>query len=213
MSIKELVIPAAGLGTRFLPYTKSISKEMLPLINKPAIQNIIEEAINCDISKFIIINSKDKNCIQNYFSNSQELEIILKEKNKKELLHDIEKIIQTCNFNYILQERPLGLGHAILQAKNQIASDFFAVSLPDDIIFSEKPAILQLIEISNKYNCSVIAIQEVPKESVSSYGIISIKEKYLKDIFELSDIIEKPKIKSAPSNLSNRKIHSFQGNI
>lgn len=199
MNIKKVVIPAAGFGTRFLPITKSIPKEMLPIINKPAIEYIVQEAMLSGISDFFIIVSKGKEAISDYFKHSEKFNNIL-QKNKFSL-SELETIINFSNFNYIEQEKQLGLGHAILMAKNYIKDDFFAVMLPDDIIISARPSIKQLMELAQVENACVVAVQEVPDDLISSYGIVSIKNKLSDNIFELSNLVEKPDQKSAPSNL------------
>lgn len=200
MNIKKVVIPAAGFGTRFLPITKSIPKEMLPILNKPAIEYIVQEAMLSGINDFYIVISKGKEAIADYFKHSTKLDGIA-HKNKLSL-SDLESIINFANFSYVHQEKQLGLGHAILMAKNHIKDDFFAVMLPDDLIVSNRPSIKQLLDLAQVENASVIAVQEVPNEFVSSYGVISIKNKLSNNMFELDGLVEKPAAKLAPSNLA-----------
>lgn len=181
MNIKKVVIPAAGLGTRFLPITKSIPKEMIPILNKPAIQYIIEEAHSSKIDDFFIITNESKPAISHYLSSS----------------------LSSFNYKYINQENRWGLGHAVLTARDYLfEDDFFSVMLPDDIIVSRDPAINQLISIAMREKVSVIAVCQVPLETVSSYGVIAVKKQILPNLFEVSDLVEKPDVISAPSNLA-----------
>lgn len=202
MNITEAVIPAAGLGTRFLPFTKAVPKEMLPLVDKPAIQNIIEEGLLSNITNFFIIANKDKQAIIDHFSPQPKLEATLKNRNKEHLLASVNKIINSAQFDYLEQPKPLGLGHAILMAKPVIKNEYFGVLLPDDIIDSQTPALNQLITIAQKHNASVIAVQEVPKDKVSSYGVIAIKEQLGPNLYEVEALVEKPPADQAPSNLA-----------
>jgi UDP-glucose pyrophosphorylase len=178
MDIIKAVIPAAGLGTRFLPYTKSLPKEMLPLLNKPAIQHIVEECLKSGVNNFIMVTNKSKYALEEHFDYNLELELLLKEKDQEKLLSSIKKIIKASKFTYVRQYEALGLGHAVLQAKHSVeknGKEYFGVLLPDDIIISEQPGLEQLISIAKQEKASVIAVQEVPAECVSSYGVISIK--------------------------------------
>lgn len=200
MKINKAVIPAAGLGTRFLPYTKVIPKEMLPLLEKPSIQLIVEEGIDSNITEFNIIVNDDKPEIQNHFSPQPRLENKLEKVGKSALLESINTIIATATFNYIPQAEPLGLGHAVLQAKDAIGDEYFGIFLPDEIMIGKVPALAQLIEVAQKYNASVIGVQEVPREKVSSYGVVAIKEQLEDGIFDISALVEKPAVEQAPSN-------------
>lgn len=200
MNITKAVIPAAGLGTRFLPYTKAIPKEMLPILNKPAIQLIVEEGIASHIKEFNIILNDDKQAIKNHFSAQPILEQTLKATGKESLLNSINTIISNAHFNYIPQPVPLGLGHAVLMAKQAINNEYFGIFLPDEIMTGKIPALAQLITMAQKYNASVIGVQQVPQEKVSSYGIIDIKKELENNVFEVAHLIEKPTIDQAPSN-------------
>lgn len=197
--ITKAVIPAAGYGTRFLPATKSIPKEMLPIIDKPTLQFIVEEAVNAGITDILIIISRDKESIINHFDTNLELEEHLKSKNK---LDDIDLIRSTenlANIYYIRQDSPKGLGHAISLAKNFVGDDYFAVLLGDDMVVGEPPAISQLINAHYKYSSTILGIQEVLPEFVNKYGIIE-GEKIENDIFDVKSMIEKPDIGCAPTN-------------
>lgn len=199
--VKKAIFPAAGLGTRFLPATKASPKEMLPLVDKPLIQYVVEEAIASGIEEIIIITGRGKRAIEDHFDISYELENVLKEKGNKKLLAEIKKISNMVDICYVRQKEALGLGHAILCAKNLVRDEPFAVLLGDDIIDSEVPVLKQMLEIYNKYGASVIAVQEVDRSQVSSYGII--KAVPIADgVYKIYDMVEKPSIEDAPSNLA-----------
>ncbi len=198
--IKKAVIPAAGLGTRFLPATKAQPKEMLPIIDKPTIQFVVEEAIASGIEDIIIITGRSKRAIEDHFDKSYELEKMLEEKGKIELLEDVRNISDIADIHFIRQKEQLGLGHAILCAKKHIGNNPFAVLLGDDIIRSKIPATQQLMTLYNKYNCSVIGSEFVPKERVDRYGIVDGIKRFER-CYEVKNLIEKPKIEQAPSNL------------
>lgn len=199
MKITKAVIPAAGLGTRFLPYTKSIPKEMLPILEKPSIQLIVEEGLASGITEFTIIANDDKPELHNHFSHLPKLENLLEARGKSALLDNINTIIDTAQFTFIPQPEPLGLGHAILQAKEAIGDDYFGIFLPDEIMIGEVAALAQLIEVAQKYNASVIGVQKVSREKVSSYGIIAIKEELENGVLDIDYLVEKPSIDQAPS--------------
>ena len=199
--VKKAIFPAAGLGTRFLPATKASPKEMLPLVDKPLIQYVVEEAIASGIEEIIIITGRGKRAIEDHFDISYELENVLKEKGNTKSLAEIKKISNMVDICYVRQKEALGLGHAILCAKNLVRDEPFAVLLGDDIIDSEVPALKQMLEIYNKYGASVIAVQEVDRSQVSSYGII--KAVPIADgVYKIYDMVEKPSIEDAPSNLA-----------
>lgn len=200
MEIVKVVIPAAGLGTRFLPFTKSVPKEMLPLLDKPSIHYSAEEALNSGISSISIITGKNKQAISDYFDPSVLVADMLKEKGDS--VAALAKLARLASFNYIRQPEPLGLGHAIWLARHMIHKEYFAIALPDDIIISKQPALSQLIRVARQEKASVIAVQEVPAECVSSYGIVAIKKQITPQLFQLSHVVEKPHPKDAPSNLA-----------
>ncbi|PKN03851.1 UTP--glucose-1-phosphate uridylyltransferase [Candidatus Dependentiae bacterium HGW-Dependentiae-1] len=199
VAVTKVVIPAAGLGTRFLPQTKIIPKEMVPLGNKPAIQHIVEEGIAAGIHDFVIIANNDKQAIFDHFSPCPTVEKKLADKGKLTLLDSVKKIQENATIHAVEQPEPLGLGHAILQAKHIVGNEPFGVILPDDIMISDIPAIAQLITSANKYNASVIAVCEVPYDKLSSYGIVAIKQQLEPNLFELNDLVEKPLPEDAPS--------------
>lgn len=201
-SVRKAIIPAAGLGTRFLPATKAQPKEMLPIVDKPTIQYIIEEAVASGIEDIIIVTGRGKRAIEDHFDKSYELEETLAKKGKFDLLEQVQAIANLANIHYIRQKEPLGLGHAINCAKSFIGDEPFAVLLGDDIVHSQtKPCLKQLIEVYERFNSSVIGVQEVPDEDVSKYGIVSIKQTEIaKNCFHVNDLVEKPKLENTPSN-------------
>lgn len=201
MKVKKAVIPVAGLGTRFLPATKAQPKEMLPIFDKPAIQYVVEEAINSEVEEIIMVTGRGKQAIENHFDKSFELEYYLKEKKQFKLLKHVEWISELVHIHYVRQKEPMGLGHAILCTKSFIGNEPFAVFLADDIIYSKKPAIKQLIEVYNRYKKPVLAVEEIEKDNLSNYGVIKAKEIH-KNIYEVEDIVEKPSYNKAPSNLA-----------
>ncbi|WP_029326944.1 UTP--glucose-1-phosphate uridylyltransferase GalU [Bacillus coahuilensis] len=202
MKVRKAIIPAAGLGTRFLPATKAQPKEMLPIVDKPTIQYIIEEAVASGIEDIIIVTGRGKRAIEDHFDKSYELEETLAKKEKYEILEEIQGISRLANIHYIRQKEPLGLGHAISCASRFIGDEPFAVLLGDDIVKSdEKPCLKQLIDVYNRFNSSVIGVQQVPEEEVSKYGVISIGNGEIDDrVFHVDTLVEKPKREEAPSN-------------
>jgi UTP--glucose-1-phosphate uridylyltransferase len=199
--IKKAVIPVAGLGTRFLPATKAQPKEMLPVVDKPVIQYIVEEAVASGIEEIIFVTGKHKRAIEDHFDSNLELEMALKKKGKEKLLKLVKSITNMVDVIFIRQKEPLGLGHAILTARPAIGNEPFAVLLGDEIMVSETPALKQLIETFSKYNCSILGVQDVPKKDVSKYGIISGK-KIEDKVFKVDSVVEKPPIDKAPSNIA-----------
>lgn len=198
--IRKAVIPAAGFGTRFLPATKSMPKEMLPIIDKPAIHYAVEEAVAAGITEIIFITGRGKRAIEDYFDHSYELEDLLRKKGKEDLLEQVEKISDMAEVVYIRQKDALGLGHAVLRAKDLVGDEPFAVILPDVLIDSKVSVIKQLSDIYEKVGSSVIAVKEVPESKVSSYGIVDPEGEG--EYFKLKGMIEKPEPEEAPSNLS-----------
>jgi len=202
MKITKAVIPAAGLGTRFLPATKAQPKEMLPIVDKPAIQYIVEEAVASGIEDILIITGRGKRAIEDHFDRAVELELLLEEKGNGELLKMVREISNMADIHYIRQKEPKGLGHAIYCAKKFIGNEPFAVLLGDDIVRSEVPCLKQLINVYERYRVSILGVQEVKKEEVSRYGIVKIMDVNRNSVFEIEDLIEKPKPEEAPSNLA-----------
>jgi UTP--glucose-1-phosphate uridylyltransferase len=196
----KAVIPAAGLGTRFLPATKSQPKEMLPLVDKPSIQFVVEECVKSGVDDILIITGRGKRAIEDHFDRSVELEEVLDHKGKEELKHMIENIADLVDIHYIRQKQALGLGHAILQAEKHVGDEPFAVLLGDDIVFSKTPCTKQLIELYDRYGASVIAVEKVPQHMIESYGVIG-GEKVEDGLYKVEDLVEKPKPKEAPTDL------------
>jgi UTP--glucose-1-phosphate uridylyltransferase len=201
MKVKKAIIPAAGLGTRFLPATKAMPKEMLPIVDKPTIQYIIEEAIESGIEDIIIVTGKGKRAIEDHFDHSFELEQNLFDKGKFALLDEVQKASKMVDIHYIRQKEPKGLGHAIWCARKFIGNEPFAVLLGDDIVKAEKPCLKQMMEQYERYNASILGVQTVPNHEVSRYGIVDgscIGERF----YSVNSLVEKPKQEEAPSNLA-----------
>ncbi|MGX4598556.1 UTP--glucose-1-phosphate uridylyltransferase GalU [Faecalimicrobium sp. JNUCC 81] len=201
MTVKKAIIPAAGLGTRFLPATKSQPKEMLPIVDKPTLQYIIEEAINSGIEEILIITGRNKKSIEDHFDKSVELELELEQKGKTEMLDMVRDISNMVNIHYIRQKEPKGLGHAIHCAKSFIGDEPFAVLLGDDIVDNETPCLKQLINAYDEYKTSILGVQEVAKEDTCKYGILDVK--HIEDrVYKVKDMVEKPAVEEAPSNVA-----------
>ena len=199
--IRKAVFPAAGLGTRFLPATKAQPKEMLPLVDKPIIQYGVEEAVAAGIDNIILVTGRGKNAIEDHFDVSVELETFLEARGKQEQLDEIRKISNLINFSYVRQGEPLGLGHAVLTTRALVGEEPFAVILGDDVIDADPPAIRQMIDVFNEVEGPVLAIERVPRETVSSYGIIDAEE-IKPGVYRIRDMVEKPPVDEAPSNLA-----------
>ena len=200
--VTKAVIPAAGLGTRFLPFTKSIPKEMLPIVDKPTIQYIIEEIVDSGIKDILIINGRNKVVMINHFDNVPELEFHLKQTGKEEELRIIEDISNMANIFTIRQKEAKGLGHAVLCAKEFVGDEPFAVVLGDDVVYNaDKPALRQMLDVYDRFGKSVIGVQQVPRQETDKYGIIS-KTDVEGNIYKITDMVEKPPVDEAPSNLA-----------
>ena len=201
MKVKKAIIPAAGLGTRFLPATKAQPKEMLPIVDKPTIQYIIEEAIASGIEEILIITGRNKKCIEDHFDKSVELELELEKAGKSDLLELVRDISDMVDIHYIRQKEPRGLGHAIYCAKTFVGNEPFAVLLGDDVVDSEVPCLKQLITCFNEYKTSILGVQQVPKENVSKYGIVD-GINIDKGVYKVKNLVEKPDPEEAPSNIA-----------
>ena len=199
--VRKAVFPAAGLGTRFLPATKAQPKEMLPLVDKPIIQYGVEEAVAAGVDNIILVTGRGKNAIEDHFDVSVELETFLEARGKKELLDEVRKISNLINFAYVRQGEPLGLGHAVLVTKALVGDEPFAVILGDDVIDASPPALRQMIDVFNEVQGPVLAIEQVPKDDVSSYGIIDAEE-IRPGVYRIRDLVEKPPRNEAPSDLA-----------
>ncbi len=199
--VRKAVFPAAGLGTRFLPATKAQPKEMLPLVDKPIIQYGVEEALASGVDNIILVTGRGKNAIEDHFDVSVELETFLEARGKTELLAEIRQISNLINFSYVRQGEPLGLGHAVLVTRSLVGQEPFAVILGDDVIDAHPPALRQMIDVFQELNGPVLAIEEVPRADVSSYGIIDAEE-LRPGVYKIRDLVEKPPRDEAPSNLA-----------
>ncbi|MBU5485485.1 UTP--glucose-1-phosphate uridylyltransferase GalU [Clostridium sp. MSJ-11] len=201
MRVKKAIIPAAGLGTRFLPATKAQPKEMLPIVDKPTIQYIIEEAVYSGIEEILIITGRNKRAIEDHFDKSIELEQQLQSKGNEEMLNLVEEISNMADIYYIRQKEPKGLGHAISCAKTFVGNEPFAVMLGDDVVDSKVPCLKQLIDCFNEYKTTILGVQEVAKEDVYKYGIVKGMQIEGR-IHKVKDLVEKPKVEEAPSNIA-----------
>jgi len=199
--IRKAVIPAAGLGTRFLPATKAQPKEMLPIVDKPTIQYIIEEAVASGIEEILVITGRNKRSIEDHFDKSVELELELETHNKLELLAQVKEITNLANVHFIRQKEPKGLGHAIHCAKSFVGDEPFAVMLGDDVVDAKVPCLKQLINCFNEYKTSILGVQQVEKDQVSKYGIVK-NLNIEKGVYKVKDLVEKPAIEEAPSNIA-----------
>jgi len=202
--IRKAVIPVAGFGTRFLPATIAQPKEMLPIVDKPVIQYIVEELVDSGIEEIIFITGRGKRAIEDHFDPSFELEYLLDKKGKKDKLEEVRKISNLAKFVYVRQAKPLGNGHALLMAKEVVGDEPFAFCYGDDVIDAKVPAIKQMIQAYNKYQDLIVGVVEVPKSKVESYGIVDPKDKRVTDkIFELKGVVEKPAKHKAPSRYAS----------
>jgi UTP--glucose-1-phosphate uridylyltransferase len=203
-AIRKAVFPAAGLGTRFLPATKAQPKEMLPLVDKPIIQYGVEEAVQSGISNIILVTGRGKNAIEDHFDVSVELETFLETRGKKELLEQVRKISSLINVAYVRQGEPLGLGHAVLVARELVANEPFAVLLGDDVIDADPPAIRQMMDVYEQVDGPVLAVERVPLQDISSYGVVAIDESASlpPGVHRVRDLVEKPPRDEAPSDLA-----------
>ena len=199
--IRKAIIPAAGLGTRFLPATKAQPKEMLPIVDKPTIQYIVEEAVASGIEDIIIVTGRTKKSIEDHFDKSVELEMELEKHGKDELLEIARSVSDIANIYYIRQKEPKGLGHAILTARTFVGQEPFAVLLGDDVIASEEPCLKQMIEMYEHYNSSILGVQTVDESEVSKYGIVDGKQ-IANRMYTVNDMVEKPDVAEAPSNVA-----------
>jgi len=208
----KVVIPAAGLGIRFLPATKAQPKEMLPVVDKPAIQYVVEEAVASGMTDIIMITGRGKRAIEDHFDKSYELEHKLRESGNSEALAEVQRIASMADIFYIRQKEQLGLGHAILCAKKHVGNEPFAVMLGDDIVVNERPCIGQLVEAFEQVKSSVVGVEQVPKSRIQRYGVIKGK-RFKDDLYKVEDLVEKPTPEEAPSDLAIIGRYVFQPEI
>jgi UTP--glucose-1-phosphate uridylyltransferase len=199
--IRKAIFPAAGLGTRFLPATKAQPKEMLPIVDKPTIQYVVEEAVASGIQDIIMVTGRGKNAIEDHFDRSLELEMLLERKGRSDLVDIVRRISELIRICYVRQKEPLGLGHAVLAARHLVGDEPFAVLLGDDILTDETPALQQMIRIHEAHRCAVMLVQRVPKSEVSRYGVIKGR-KVGDGLYHIMDMVEKPDPDKAPSDLA-----------
>jgi UTP--glucose-1-phosphate uridylyltransferase len=205
MRIRKAVFPAAGLGTRFLPATKAQPKEMLPLVDKPIIQYGVEEALASGCDQIIIVTGRGKTAIEDHFDVSYELEKMLEERGKRDLLAIVRQISDMIHVAYVRQKEAMGLGHAVLMARELVGDEPFAVLLADDVIDADKPCLKQMIEVFEESQCSILATQEVHGPAISAYGVLDaqqIEGKFNGRAYDVKDLVEKPRPEEAPSNLA-----------
>jgi len=202
MKIKKAVFPVAGLGTRFIPATKAMAKEMLPVVDKPIIQYAVEEAFAAGIEQIIFVTGRGKKALEDHFDRSYEIEHVLKQKGKNDLLMQIQELVpKTGTIIYTRQHEPLGLGHAIWCARDIVGDEPFAVLLADDLIQTDKPVLSEMVKIFDRLRASMAAVMEIEKDQTDKYGILDAQE-VEKDIFKINDMVEKPSPDQAPSNLA-----------
>ena len=199
--VRKAVIPAAGLGTRFLPATKAMPKEMLPIVDKPVIQYVVEEAVASGLSDLLMITGRNKNTLENHFDRVAELEQVLSQKGDEKRLFSVQESNQLADIHYTRQGDPRGLGHAVLRAKSHVGDNSFAVLLGDDVIDSRDACLSQMLSLHGETGDNVVALMEVPKEQINLYGVASIGAQD-GDVVEVTDLVEKPEADKAPSNLS-----------
>ncbi|MGH2808155.1 MAG: UTP--glucose-1-phosphate uridylyltransferase GalU [Actinomycetota bacterium] len=216
MTVRKAVIPAAGLGTRFLPATKSQPKEMIPVVDKPGIQYVAEEAVRAGVDDILVISGRGKMTLEDHFDRSLELEFHLEKSGKTEMLEEVRAIADLATFHYVRQKQPLGFGHAVLMAREHVGDEPFYVLVGDEIvpepIGDERPLLAGLAEVYERENASVLMVQKVPPETVSSYGIVQVEEAS-GSARRLVDMIEKPSVEEAPSNLGARGRYLFTPSI
>jgi len=201
MKVRKAIIPAAGLGTRFLPATKAQPKEMLPIVDKPTLQYIVEEAVESGIEEILIVTGRNKSAIENHFDKSVELELELEKSGKDDLLKVSRGISDMINIHYIRQKEPKGLGHAISYGKSFVGDEPFAVLLGDDIVYNDKPCLKQMIEAYTKHKTSILGVQKVSDKDVDKYGIVDGQQ--VEDrLYTVKDLVEKPSMEEAPSNVA-----------
>jgi len=202
--IRKAVFPAAGLGTRFLPATKAQPKEMLPLVDKPTIQYGVEEASSSGVPNIVVVTGRGKNAIEDHFDVSKELEAFLESRGKKDLADEVRKITNLINVSYVRQGEPLGLGHAVLVTETIIGNEPFAVILADDVIDADPPALKQMIDVFERVDGPVLAVERVPMDQISSYGVIAgvPAPEFGKGVYRVTDLVEKPPREEAPSDLA-----------
>jgi UTP--glucose-1-phosphate uridylyltransferase len=200
-TVRKAVIPAAGLGTRFLPASKSIPKEMLPIVDRPTIEYVVEEAVRAGIRDVLVVTGRGKGPIEDHFDREPELEAVLEQKGKHDLLKQVQALADLADLHFVRQHEPLGLGHAVSMARQHVGNESFAVLLGDDVMIDDSALLRSMMDIHDREQASVIALLEVPPDEISSYGSAEV-EPLDTDVFRLKSVVEKPKPEDAPSNLA-----------
>lgn len=200
--ITKAIIPVAGIGSRFLPATKSLPKEMLPVLEKPALQYAVEEGVRANIKNFVMVTGKNRDVVSSHLNPMTEREFMGMPQTQQQALGSLHKALYAADFTYVPQHEPAGLGHAIWSARHAIGKEHCAVMLPDDIISGSTPGIAQLIKIALQEKCNIVAVQEVAGKDISKYGVIAIKKQFSPNLFQVKELIEKPAASQAPSNLA-----------
>ena len=213
MAITKAVIPAAGLGTRFLPATKAMPKEMLPVVDKPAIQYVVEEAVNSGLTDLLMITGRNKNALENHFDRATELEATLEKKGDKRRLQEVVHSTHLANIHYVRQKDPLGLGHAVLRSQMHVGDNPFAVLLGDDLIDPSETLLSDMVALYNKKPATIVALQEVDPSQVHLYGIATVSDTVDTDVVTITGLVEKPSAADAPSNLAVIGRYILQPNI
>ena len=211
MRIRKAVIPAAGFGSRMLPATKALPKEMMPIVDKPAIQYIVEELVDSGIEDILIITGRGKRAIEDHFDRNVEIHHALREREDRQMLETLERIEELADIHYVRQKEMMGTGHAIAKARKHIGDEPFAVLFGDDLVVSDKPCIGQMMAQYEKYSASILGVTEIPQELVGSYGLVKAKE--INDVFLVEGIVEKPDPSEAPSNLAMIGRYIFEPEI
>ncbi len=202
MDLLKAIIPAAGQGSRFMPYAKAIPKEMLPLLDKPAMHYVAEEALAAGVRDLLVVTGPSKGSIEDYFDQTQAWREYAQTAGKTQQFAGWLHLVENLQFSYVRQSEPLGLGHAIWSARGLIGKEYFGVMLPDDLILSKTPGLLQLLRVARQERASVIAVQEVSRDLLSNYGVIEVRKQITPNLFQVGSLVEKPDSKSAPSNLA-----------
>jgi UTP--glucose-1-phosphate uridylyltransferase len=200
--ITKAIVPVAGIGSRFLPTTKSLPKEMLPVLEKPALQYAVEEGVRANIKNFVFVTGKNRQMVSNHFEPIAERDFMGMPHSQQQSLNSLHKAIYAADFTYVPQHEPAGLGHAIWSARHAIGKEHCAILLPDDIISGSNPGIGQLMKIALQEKCNIVAVQEVPGKDISRYGVVSIKKQFSPNLFQVKELVEKPPASQAPSNLA-----------
>jgi len=202
VTVTKAIVPVGGVSSRFLPSSRSVPKEMLPILEKPALQYAVEEGVRSGIKNFVMVTGKNRSLIQSHFDPINEREFMALSQSSQQALTSLYKSVYAADFTYVPQHEPLGLGHAVWSARHAIGKEHCAIMLPDDIIQGQTPGIAQLIKIALQEKCNIVAVQEVPGKDISRYGVVAIKKQFSPNLFQIKELVEKPTTAQAPSNLA-----------